>query len=98
MLYTWTIRKLLIQCPTGDWSVNWLATVSEEKYFDGLSQGSVLCPIIFVICINDMANGRHQSFQRDERKQDCDSVQNDLNVMQLWTDIWFLRFPPQKLF
>ena len=32
MLYTWIIRKLLIQCPTEDWSANWLAMVSEERY------------------------------------------------------------------
>ena len=35
-------------------------------------------------------------FKEIKQKRDCDLLQNDLNFMQLWTDIWLLRFHPQK--
>ena len=35
-------------------------------------------------------------FKEIKQKRDCDLLQNDLDFMQLWTDIWLLRFHPQK--
>ena len=35
-------------------------------------------------------------YQEFKQKRDCDLLQNDFYFMQLWTDIWLLRFHPQK--
>ena len=57
---------------------------------------SVLGPILFVI--NDMPDGLLSEifliaddtkiFKENKQKRDCDLLQNDLNFMQLWTDIY----------
>ena len=72
----------------------------------GIPQWSVLGPIPFVIYITICPMVCHlrsflfvddtNIFKKNKQKQDCDSLQNDLKFMQLWTDIWLIYFHPQK--
>ena len=69
----------------------------------GVPQGSVLGPFLFLLLINDMPNViSHGSYflYADDWKifTSCESqlIQQDLNALQQWSVLNFLRFHPSK--
>jgi hypothetical protein len=74
----------------------------------GVPQGSILGPLLFLLFINDMVMeigpGTHAALYADDAKVyrkidnigDCASLQDDLEALVRWSDIWKLRFNADK--
>ena len=72
----------------------------------GIPQGSVLGPILFVIYINDLPNVVNSNiflFADDTKimsqitsREDACVIQNDLDLLEKWSDKWLLKFNPAK--
>ena len=80
---------------------------SEEKeVLSGVPQGSVLGALLFVIYINDLPENIDSDlylfaddtkfFRQINSSQDCWTVQKDLNLLELWSRKWLLKFHPDK--
>ena len=79
---------------------NWLTVLS------GIPQGSVLGPLLFVIFVNELpeiAKSTVYLFADDTKifcsinnYDDPKILQDDLNILQNWSNTWLLKFHPDK--
>ena len=91
------IQRVCVEGHFSDWS----------RITSGIPQGSVLGPILFLIFINDLpeciSDCSIKIFADDTKLykeitslSDCGSLQQDLNCLYNWSELWQLRFHPDK--
>lgn len=81
---------------------------TEKEVLSGVPQGSVLGPCLFALFVNDMPNcvkSLIRLFADDAKlyrtikdRQDCETLQEDLNSLLSWATTWQLNFNVNKCY
>ena len=84
------------------------ARSDDAHILSGVTQGSILGPILFLLYVNDMAAATHENFElalyADDAKQfceikninDCHNMQTQIDTLEEWSNTWLLRFNVEK--
>ena len=89
-------QRVLIDGQSSDWT----------NVSSGVPQGSVLGPLLFLIYVNDVGSGLCSStrlfaddctlYREVTSPRDCEQLQEDLNAVYRWTQIWQLSLNQSK--
>ena len=77
------------------------------KVLSGVPQGTVLAPLLFLLYINDLpacVNNKVKLYADDvllysfiESESNCIALQEDLDKLTEWADMWLMEFNPKKM-